>query len=281
MLPYVVLTGSTVGTMPVPVAPCHPGPWDEWFTVDVDELTDLILVAPSRRHLLHLQEYHRFTDDQYRLWRCRWAKLSLVGDNPGVKSLAWHSVVSLLCNAPPTKCLNHEYVKSQLPSRFTRCSVHSPQRVPIKRIKSTHTICNVNCDTDTIKSNNAPNKNCINNNLLICDKGPVQSNCNVPGNLNLRSRSTEPDPIRTGYSTTCTPFTSLSTTCNFVDPPLKIPKSCCPTPESFSRGPALQYIPMLQKYPLVHSGERIAVSSFNIFDIQLDMRICKVCNKIY
>ena len=120
----------------------------------------------------------------------------MVGDNPGVKSLAWHSVVALLGTAPPTKCLDHKYINTelpQLPERFTRCSVHSPQRVAIK---------------------------------------------NKSGKTNS-------------------------------------------TPEPFERGPALQYIPMLQKYPMVHSYEKIAVSSFNIFDIQLDVRLCKECDNIY
>ena len=55
----------------------------------------------------------------------------MVGDNPGVKLLAWHSVVALLGTAPPTKCVNHEFSNTQLSERFTRFSVHSPQRVSI------------------------------------------------------------------------------------------------------------------------------------------------------
>ena len=181
------------------------------------------------------------------------AKLALVGDNPGVKSLAWHSVVALLGTAPPIKCVNHKFINTQIPERFTRCSVHSLQRVAIR---------NKSGKTHQRKSNGWPKSH-------ISYKMHRQNIQNIAA------------VCKETRSTTCTPFSKLSTRCKSISPPLKIPRSCCPTPESFECGPALHYIPVLRKFPLTHSQERIAVSSFNIFDIQLDMSLCKECDNTY
>ena len=237
--------------------PCHPGQkWDEWLSVDVDDLTDLILVAPSRRHLLHLEDNHVFTEIQNRLWGCRWAKLSIVGDKPGVKSLVWHSMVSLLENTLHTHCLNYEYITEQMLYKPNSCSIHSPYKIPMKNKKDIQASNRTLKDTEGVS-------------------------CNFPCKIGMDSRFSVVDPLRTSKSTKCTPFAFLASKCNFIDPPLKIPKRCCPNPESFSKGSTLQGIPLLQKYPLVHSDERIAVASFNIFDVQLDMRLCEECKNIY
>ena len=91
-----------------------------------------VVMAGYLEYRMHLDDWHVFNDEQRNLWRCRWAKIVLVGDKPRVNSLAWHSVVYLLGPAPPTKCLNHKFIYTELPERFTRCSVHSPQRVAMR-----------------------------------------------------------------------------------------------------------------------------------------------------
>ena len=234
--------------MPVRAKSCHPGPGDEWLSVDENELTDLILIAPSRRHLLHLENNHTLTTEQNRLWNWRWAKLSIVGDKPGVKSLAWHSVVALLSNAPLNDCISHECIKTPVPENSTQCTVHAPQRVTMENARNKHPLSESNA-------------------------------CSFP--CTTKRDSFLIDVLGMKRFSSCTDFTSLVYKGSLIKPPLIIPKKACPNPVSFSKGPTLQYIPSLQNQILVHSCERIMVASFNIFDVQLNVRYCKVCNKIF
>ena len=130
------------------------------------------------------------------------AKLALVGDNPGVKLLAWHSVVALLGTAPPTKCVNHEFSNTQLPEKFTRCSVHSPQRVAI-RTKS----CKAN-------SRNKPKNDLRTRHRQRKSNGWPRST--ISYEMYLQNIAAV---FNQTQSTTCTPFTKLSETFTYISPP--------------------------------------------------------------
>merc|ERR1711895_124628 len=60
------------------------------------------------------------------------------------------------------------------------------------------------------------------------------------------------DSLENGLFESCTTFASLSYKCSLIDPPLKIHKICCQKSNSFSKGPTLQDIPLLQKYRIAH-----------------------------
>ena len=124
--------------MPMIIKTCHPGPGDEWLSVDEKELTYLILIAPTREHLRKLEDNHVLSDKQRKIWNCRWAKLAIVGDEPGVRTLAYHAIVALISNAPVSSCLKHKYTETSLPEKFNQCAVHAPIKETMKDVRNKH-----------------------------------------------------------------------------------------------------------------------------------------------
>ena len=115
--------------------------------------------------------------------------------NPGVKSLAWHSVVALL-----TKCVNHKFINTQVTEKFTRCSVHSPQRVAIRK-------------SGKVNSRNKP-KN-ARRTILRQRKSNGWPRSTISYEMYLQNIAA----VCNQTQTTCTPFTKLSETCTSISPP--------------------------------------------------------------